>query len=199
MAHQASPILNSSQAIDSSVSATTLAAFLSAKGMVVAEMRSMANRYRVLVKDAETMQHRGSVDVIYRGNNQISSIEARIGNDAGIQVELRNVFIGRPADVVVGLSTGVELVEPRQSEALNEHMSRIVERVSSAASGVGIRMTDIRVLTPYHLRVFLSSSRGRGSLDFYFDKKGRLTSCGEHTIPSDDYNAIARVIAEGGV
>lgn len=196
MAHQADAIPSRNEVVDSSESATTLAAFLASKGMAVAEMRSMANRYRVLVKDAVTMQHRGCVDVIYRGDNQISSIEARIGNDAGIQVELRNVFIGRPADVVVGLSTGAELAEPRQGEVLNEPMSRIVERVSSAASGVGIRLTDIRVLTQYHLRIFLSSSRGSGNLDFYFDKKGRLTSCGEHTIPSDDYNAIRRAIAE---
>ena len=196
MAHQADAMPSRSEMVDSSVSATTLAAFLASKGMTVAEMRSMANRYRVFVKDALTMQHRGCVDVIYRGNNQISSIEARIENDAGIQVELRSVFISRPADVVVGLSTGVELAESRQGDALNESMSRIVERVSSAASGIGVRLTGTRVLTPYHLRIFLSSSRGSGNLDFYFDKKGRLTSRGEHTIPSDDYNAIARAIAE---
>lgn len=186
---------NGSVEVDGSASATTIAPILEEKGMAVAEMRAMSSRYRVFVKEAATMQPNGYVDVIYRGNNQISSIEARLGGDTEIQMELRRRLIGQPVDVALGLSNGEESTTAKQGEILSESMSQIVERVSSAAQSAGIRLTRAQALTQYHMRTSLSSSRGSGTLDFYFDGKGRLTSLGKSTIPSADYNAISKAIA----
>ena len=180
-------------------SVTTIAAILESKGMAVTEMRAMSSRYRVFVKEAVTMQPNGYVDVIYRGNNQISSIEVRLGSGTEVQTELRSRLIGQPVDVALGLSSGTESITARQGEGLSEPMSRIVERVSSTAQSAGIRLTRAQALTQYHLRTSLSSSRGSGTLDFYFDRKGRLTSLGECTIPSADYNAISEAFAKGAI
>lgn len=188
-----------SDVVEGSASVTTIAAILESKGMAVAEMRAMSSRYRVFVKDAETMHPNGYVDVIYRGNNQISSIEARLGSGTEIQTELWSRLIGQPVDVALGLSSGTESITARQGEVLSESMSRIVERVSSTAQSAGIRLIRAQALTQYHLRTSLSSSRGSGILDFYFDGKGRLTSIGECTIPSADYNAISEAFAKGAI
>ena len=93
----------------------------------------------------------------------------------------------------------MESITARQGDGLSEPMSRIVERVSSTAQSAGIRLTRAQALTQYHLRTSLSSARGSGILDFYFDRKGRLTSLGECTIPSADYNAISEAFAKGAI
>ena len=188
-----------SDVVEGSASVTTIAAILESKGMAVAEIRVLSSRYRVFVKEAVTMQPNGYVDVIYRGNNQISSIEVRLGSGTEVQTELRSRLIGQPVDVALGLSSGTESITARQGEGLSEPMSRIVERVSSTAQSAGIRLTRAQALTQYHLRTSLSSSRGSGTLDFYFDRKGRLTSIGECTIPSTDYNAISEAFAKGAI
>lgn len=188
-----------SDVVEGSASVTTIAAILESKGMAVAEIRVLSSRYRVFVKEAVTMQPNGYVDLIYRGNNQISSIEARLESGTEIQTELRSRLIGQPVDVALGLSSGTESITARQGEVLSESMSRIVERVSSAAQSAGIRLTRAQALTQYHLRTSLSSSRGSGTLDFYFDRNGRLTSLGECTIPSADYNAISEAFPRGAI
>ena len=198
-AHQVNTTPSGSDVVVGAASVTTIAAILESKGMAVTEMRAMSSRYRVFVKEAVTMQPNGYVDVIYRGNNQISSIEVRLGSGTEVQTELRSRLIGQPVDVALGLSSGTESITARQGEGLSESMSRIVERVSSTAQSAGIRLTRAQALTQYHLRTSLSSSRGSGTLDFYFDRKGRLTSLGECTIPSADYNAISEAFAKGAI
>lgn len=198
-AHQVNTTQSGSDVVVGAASVTTIAAILESKGMAVAEMRAMSSRYRVFIKEAVTMQPNGYVDVIYRGNNQISSIEVRLGSGTEVQTELRSRLIGQPVDVALGLSSGTESITARQGEVLTESMSRIVERVSSAAQRAGISLTRAQALTQYHLRTSLSSSRGSGTLDFYFDGKGRLTSLGECTIPSADYNAISEAFARGAI
>ena len=197
--HQVNTTQSGSDVVVGAASVTTIAAILESKGMAVAEMRAMSSRYRVFIKEAVTMQPNGYVDVIYRGNNQISSIEVRLGSGTEVQTELRSRLIGQPVDVALGLSSGTESITARQGEGLSEPMSRIVERVSSTAQSAGIRLTRAQALTQYHLRTSLSSSRGSGTLDFYFDRKGRLTSLGECTIPSADYNAISEAFAKGAI
>jgi hypothetical protein len=198
-AHQVNTTQSGSDVVVGAASVTTIAAILESKGMAVAEMRAMSSRYRVFIKEAVTMQPNGYVDVIYRGNNQISSIEVRLGSGSEVQTELRSRLIGQPVDVALGLSSETESITVRQGEVLSESMSRIVERVSSAAQRAGINLTRAQALTQYHLRTSLSSSRGSGTLDFYFDRNGRLTSLGECTIPSADYNAISEAFARGAI
>ena len=197
--HQVNTTPSDRDVVDGSASVTTIAAILGSSGMAVAEMKAMSSRYRVFVKEAVTMQPNGYVDVIYRGNNQISSIEARLGTGIEIQTELRRRLIGQPVDVALGFSSGTESITTRQGEGLSESMSRIVERVSFAAQSAGIRLTRAQALTQFHLRTSLSSSHGSGTLDFYFDRRGRLTSLGECTIPSADYNAISEAFARGAI
>ena len=197
--HQVNATQSGSVVVNVSASVTTIAAILESKGMTVAEKRAMSSRYRIFVKEAVTMLPNGYVDVIYRGNNQISSIEARLESGTEIQTELRSRLIGQPVDVALGLSSGTEPVIAMPGESLSESMRRFVVRVSSMEQIAGIRLTRAQALTQYHLRTWLSSPRGNGTLDFYFDGKGLLTSLGECTIPSTDYNAISEAVARGAI
>ncbi len=168
--------------------------FLESKGIVVAEMRQLANRCRVIVKDPVTRYSNGYVDLVYKSNGHISSIESRLANDSDmeIQKELQELFLGKIVDVVLGRCKGVESPNVECDSGLTEQMKRVVERVKIVAQAAGIRMSAAKALTQYQLRLSFSSSHGNGMLDFYFDKKGRLTSCDGNKLPVEDYNTISQ-------
>ncbi len=121
----------------------------------------------------------GWIDIMFRKNGIISSVNARIGCPVNWIDELK----GRSVKDVFG--TGEQDAEPTMTHEVNktaeiliasERKRSVVQRIAQAINRASFRLMAIEEVTMYHIRLQVVAAHGDGYINLYFNSREQLTN-----------------------
>lgn len=138
----------------------------------------------------------GWIDIMFRKNGIISSVNAGIGCPVNWIDELK----GRSVKDVFG--TGEQDVEPTMTQEVNktaeiliasERKRAVVQRIAEAINRASFRLMAVEEVTMYHIRLQVITLHGDGHINLYFNGREQLTSR-DTSLPDEDMRLLVQML-----
>lgn len=160
-------------------------------GYVTSPATELSYRRRVpIARTVGGMVVDGHVDVVYNGKSVVKSIEPHFPVDIEILRTRLQIFVGKrlPDVFEAPLATRTPLPQGVEVDVRPEYRA-VVDRMVDCLVSADFGLLAVKALprNPYQIQFTFST----GVFDVYFNAKGRLTSCGKHTLPEKLWSEIS--------
>lgn len=163
-------------------------------GFVAGETIDYPYRRRVSVSpSAEGAGGSGYIDVVYNGKDVVKSVGVSVdGADDLLKRRLEQFVGGTLTAMFEGPGKDGPSVSDKAEIEVRDEYRPVVDRMVERLDIAGIKPFSVKALprNPYQVRFGFRD----GMFEVYFNGKGRLTSCGSHTLPQDAWMTVLAVL-----